>query len=111
VKIIALDTMKRSDAEVAIFQGFEHGASVSCFALSLSTGKGPKKHRHSYEETFILLEGEIELLTDGTARTIGPGHIAVIPSGVWHEFKVTSATSVSLITVHPVARMVTEWAE
>jgi quercetin dioxygenase-like cupin family protein len=42
---------------------------------------------------------------------VGGGTIVVIPRGTWHEFTVLSDTPARMVNVHPVARMVTEWAE
>lgn len=111
MKIVGLDSITPSGAEVAIFQGIRHGASVSFFIVHFSPGKGPRTHRHPYEETFILLEGEIEAIVDGEATTLRANHIAVIPAGAWHEFKNCSDTEVFMVNIHPVPEMITEWAE
>lgn len=111
VKFIDIAGMKPAGEEVATFHGFEHGANVSFFVVAFGRGNGARKHRHPYEETFIILDGEIELIVGGTIRTIGRGKVAVIPAGTWHEFKVISESSVQMINVHPVSRMVTEWAD
>ena len=111
VTMIAIDGMKSPGSEVATFHGSEHGANVSFFVGGFSTGQGPKRHRHPYEETFIVLDGEIALITDGTTRTVGGGTVVVIPKGTWHEFKVLSEASARMVNVHPVARMTTEWAD
>jgi uncharacterized protein YceH (UPF0502 family) len=111
VKVLELAALTGAGKQAATFQGHEHGANVSCFVVHFATGLGPRRHRHPYEETFILLEGEVRLVTDGTSRTVGAGTIVVIPDGTWHEFTVTSEAPVRMVTVHPVARMVTEWAD
>jgi uncharacterized protein YceH (UPF0502 family) len=109
---LSLADLAPGGAPVATFQGHEHGANISCFVAPFANGQGPKRHRHPYEETLILLEGEIRLLMDASPpRTLRAGTIAVIPAGMWHEFTVTSPAPVRLINVHPVARMVTEWAD
>jgi hypothetical protein len=49
-------------------------------------------HRHpDADETFYMLEGEIMLHVDGEERQLRAGAIAVIPRGIPHAFKVTSA--------------------
>lgn len=111
VKFLSLAEIAGKTPDVAIFQGAEHGADVSFFVLGMRNGEGPKRHRHAYEETFLLLEGEIRLVTNGSSRTVRAGSVAVIPAGVWHEFTVTSEGPVRMVNVHPVPRMVTEWAD
>jgi mannose-6-phosphate isomerase-like protein (cupin superfamily) len=35
----------------------------------------------------------------------------IVPAGTWHEFRNRSDVPALLVNVHPVAKMVTEWAE
>jgi quercetin dioxygenase-like cupin family protein len=108
MKIIDISHMKPQGSEVAIFQGLEHGANVSFFIVQFSPGKGSKKHRHPYEETFIILDGEIELDIDGEARRVGSETIAIVPANTWHEFKNCGGTPVQMVNLHPVPKMITE---
>jgi quercetin dioxygenase-like cupin family protein len=110
MKIIDINSMKPSGKEVATFQGFEHEANVSFFIVQFAPDKGPNKHRHPYEETFIILDGEIEAIVDGETQKLGSGRIAIIPPDTWHEFKNRSDKPAFMINIHPVPKMITEWA-
>jgi quercetin dioxygenase-like cupin family protein len=110
MKTIDINRLTPPGEEVAIFQGLKHGANVSFFIVHFSPGKGPRKHRHPYEETFILLEGEIEAIVDGETKTLRENNIVIIPAGAWHEFKNRSEKQVFMINIHPVPEMITEWA-
>lgn len=110
MKILDINCLKPPGGEAATFQGIEYGANVSFFVVQFSPGKGPKKHRHPYEETFIVLDGEIEVIVDGETQIIKSGTIAIIPAGSWHEFKSRAEKPVLLINLHPVSKMMTEWA-
>ena len=110
MKIVDIKTMKSPNGDAATFQGFEHGANVSFFVVEFSLGKGPKKHRHPYEETFIILDGEIEVIVDGEIQRLGSDIIAIIPAHTWHEFKNRSERATRLVNIHPVPKMITEWA-
>lgn len=110
MKIIDIDGMKSPGSQVETFHGFEHGANLSFFLVHFLPGQGPKKHRHPYEETFILLDGEIEAIVDGQVKTIGSGKIVVIPAGTWHEFRNRSEKPLLMVNLHPVPKMITEWA-
>lgn len=110
MKLIDINNLKSPGGESATFQGFEHEANVSFFIVQFSTGKGPKKHRHPYEETFIILDGEMEAMIDGQVQTIGSPSIVVIPANTWHEFKNRSEKTLHTINIHPVPKMITEWA-
>lgn len=110
MKILDLENLESPDGTVANFQGFEHGANVSFFVVHFGHGQGPRKHRHPYEETFILLKGEIDLVLDGTTQSVVSRKIVVIPAGTWHGFKVRSAEPVQMVNIHPASKMITEWA-
>lgn len=110
MKIIGMKTIKSPNGEAATFQGFEHEANVSFFVVNFSPGKGPKKHRHPYEEIFIILDGEIEAVDDGKTQVLGSDTIVIIPAGAWHELRNRSEKNVSMVNIHPVPKMTTEWA-
>jgi quercetin dioxygenase-like cupin family protein len=110
MKTIDINNIKPPGEEVAIFQGAKHGANVSLFIVHFPPGKYPRKHRHPYEETFIILEGEIEAIVDGEMKTLNENYIVIIPAGTWHEFKNRSQKPVFMINIHPVQEMITEWA-
>jgi quercetin dioxygenase-like cupin family protein len=99
-----------SGENASVFDGHEHGAQVSFFLSHNKPGTGPALHRHPYDETFIVQEGNV-LFTVGE-RTIeaGAGDIVVVPAGAPHKFVSRGATH-RQISIHPVARMETEWLE
>jgi quercetin dioxygenase-like cupin family protein len=111
MKTIDINSLKPPGEEVAMFQGNKYDANVSFFIVLFSPGKGPGKHRHPYEETFIILEGEIEAIVDGETQILRENHIVVIPPETWHEFKNRSEQHAFMINLHPVPEMVTELAE
>ncbi len=47
---------------------------------------GPPPHRHDFEETFIVLDGELELTFRGKKLTAGAGTTVNIPSNAPHQF-------------------------
>ena len=110
MKIIDMKSIKSPNGESATFHGFEYGANVSFFVVNFSQGKGPGKHRHPYEETFIILDGQIEAIVDGKTQIIGNDTIIIIPADTWHEFKNRSEKTAHMVNIHPVPKMITEWA-
>lgn len=110
MKTIDISSLKSPGTEVANFQGFEHGANISFFVVEFSPGQGPRKHRHPYEETFIILDGEIEVKVEDKIQRLGSGKIVIIPADTWHEFKNNSDKLLLMINIHPVSKMITEWA-
>jgi quercetin dioxygenase-like cupin family protein len=107
--LVKVDQLPRGE-NASIFHGHAHGAQVSFFLSHNKPGTGPGLHRHPYEETFIVEEGEV-LFTVGE-RTVeaSAGDIVVVPPGTPHKFVSRGATH-RQISIHPVARMQTEWLE
>jgi uncharacterized cupin superfamily protein len=47
---------------------------------------GPPPHRHDFEETFIVLEGEIEVTFRGNKSTVSEGETIHVPANAPHQF-------------------------
>jgi mannose-6-phosphate isomerase-like protein (cupin superfamily) len=52
-------------------------------------GAAPPYHRHTADETFLILEGTFELISEGVAFIVGPGGVAYIPGGTPHTIRCT----------------------
>jgi len=65
-------------------------------------GGGPAPHRHDFEETFILLEGEIEATFRGKTTIVRAGQTVNIPANAPHKFRnVTKQTARMLCVCAP----------
>jgi quercetin dioxygenase-like cupin family protein len=62
-------------------------------------GGGPGPHRHDFEETFILLEGELEFTFRGQKSLASAGTTVNIPSNAPHRFQNTGATTARMICI------------
>lgn len=93
------------------FDGCEHGAGVSFFITRNRPGSGPGLHRHPYEETFIVQEGEARFTIGEEIIEARSGQIVVVPAGTPHGFVNTGSGTLRQVNIHPVARMQTEWLE
>lgn len=60
---------------------------------------GPPPHRHDFEETFILLEGELEAIFRGEKRTVRTGETIHIPANAPHQFRNTSSKPVRMLCI------------
>jgi quercetin dioxygenase-like cupin family protein len=107
--VIKVDELPGGE-NASTFDGHEHGARVSFFLSHNKQGTGPALHRHPYEETFIVEDGDV-LFTVGE-RTIEAraGDIVVVPARAPHKF-VSRAATHRQVSIHPVDRMETEWLE
>src|ERR1700709_1539532 len=90
----------------------ETGGAYLMFEDELDQGKVTPLHRHpDADETFYMLDGEILLHIDGQdQRPLHTGGIAIIPRGIPHAFKVTSATARLLCLQTPGTRAACESA-
>ncbi|WP_157260865.1 cupin domain-containing protein [Patulibacter minatonensis] len=68
---------------------------------------GPPVHVHPHaEERFTVLEGEAEVLLDGTWRRVTAGETAVVPIGARHSVRNLSAFPAKVVNTHsPALRM------
>ncbi|MGD0741327.1 MAG: cupin domain-containing protein [Terracidiphilus sp.] len=62
-------------------------------------GGGPPPHRHDFEETFILLEGELEATFRGAKSVIRAGQTVNIPSNAPHQFRNSSTKPARLLCI------------
>jgi uncharacterized cupin superfamily protein len=60
-------------------------------------GGGPPPHRHDFEESFTLLEGEIEATFRGEKSTVRMGETLSIPANAPHSFTNASKGNVRLL--------------
>jgi quercetin dioxygenase-like cupin family protein len=93
------------------FDGHEHRAEVSFFLSRNPPGTGPSLHTHPYEETFILQEGEALFTVGDQTIHAFAGDILVVPAETPHSFVCSGTTALRQISIHPVARMQTDWLD
>jgi mannose-6-phosphate isomerase-like protein (cupin superfamily) len=67
--------------------------------MHIPPGGGPPPHRHDFEETFILLEGEIEATFRGKKLTVRVGDTVNIPANASHQFHNASTRPVRLLCI------------
>ena len=67
--------------------------------MHVPPGGGPGPHRHDFEETFIVLDGEMEVTFRGKKSTVRAGDTINIPSNAPHQFQNASSESVRMICI------------
>ena len=107
--VIRTDELPASE-NASTFNGHDHGATVSFFLSHNVPGTGPKLHRHPYDETFIVQEGDVLFTAGASTIEARAGDIVVVPAGTPHKF-VSRGPVHRQVSIHPVARMETEWLE
>lgn len=67
--------------------------------MHIPPGGGPPPHRHDFEETFILLEGEMEATFRGKKSTVCAGETLNIPANAPHQFHNISNGAVRMFCI------------
>ncbi len=67
--------------------------------MHIPPGGGPGPHRHDFEETFIVLDGEIEATFRGKQTVVHAGETINIPANAPHRFHNTSARPARVICI------------
>lgn len=65
------------------------GGSHALVLADAAVGAAPPYHRHTADETFLILEGTFELNSNGVAYIAGTGSVAYIPGGTPHTIRCT----------------------
>jgi quercetin dioxygenase-like cupin family protein len=67
--------------------------------MHIPPGGGPPPHRHDFEETFILLQGEMEVTFRGKKSIARSGDTVNVPSNAPHQFHNTSSKDVRMLCI------------
>ena len=67
--------------------------------MYIPPGGGPPPHRHDFEETFILLEGEMDATFRGKKSIVRAGETLNIPANAPHQFHNASTGPLRLLCI------------
>lgn len=87
------------DTYTIIVSGEDTGGRFCVIDMHVPPGGGPGPHRHNFEETFVLLEGEMEVTFRGAKSTVRAGSTINIPSNAPHQFHNSSSSPVRMICI------------
>jgi quercetin dioxygenase-like cupin family protein len=85
------------DTYTILLSGNDTGGRFCLIDMHVPPGGGPPPHRHDFEETFTLLEGEIEVTFRGAKSVLRAGETANIPSNAPHRFQNMTGQPVRLL--------------
>jgi len=92
-------------------RGVDYGATISLILDHSQPGQGPRLHRHPYDETWVVQEGNLTFQLGEECHQVGPGDIVIAPPSVPHKFTNDGPGPSSLVCIHANPTMVTEWLE
>ena len=85
------------DTYTVLLSGNDTNGRYCLIDMHVPPGGGPPPHRHDFEETFTLLEGEIEATFRGEKTTVRAGETLHIPANAPHAFTNASKADVRLL--------------
>jgi quercetin dioxygenase-like cupin family protein len=87
------------DTYTILLRGEDTAGKYCLIDMHVPPGGGPPPHRHDFEETFTVLEGEIELMFRGDKQTAKAGETVHIPANAPHQFHNSSKTPARLLCI------------
>jgi quercetin dioxygenase-like cupin family protein len=87
------------DTYTILLSGKETAGRFCLIDMHIPPGGGPPPHRHDFEESFILLEGEIEATFRGEKSVVKAGNTVNIPANAPHQFRNASDQPVRLLCI------------
>jgi quercetin dioxygenase-like cupin family protein len=79
--------------------GDDTGGRFCVIDMHIPPGGGPPPHRHEFEETFVLLEGQIEATFRGEKFVVRAGETIQIPSNAPHQFRNASSDAARMLCI------------
>ena len=82
-----------------LVSGEDTAGRYSLIDMYVPPGGGPPPHRHDFEESFTVLEGEIEATFRGEKLSLRAGQVIQIPANAPHQFRNNSAQPARLLCI------------
>jgi len=82
-----------------LLSGNDADGRYCLIGMTIPPGGGPPPHRHDFEESFTLLEGELEATFRGQKAVVKAGETVNIPANAPHFFVNTSGKTIKLLCI------------
>jgi quercetin dioxygenase-like cupin family protein len=92
-------------------RGEDHDATISLILDESEPGQGPRLHRHPYDETWVVIEGNLTFHAGEEQLAAHAGDIVIVPPDTRHKFTNDGPGRSKLVCIHASPTMVTEWLE
>lgn len=87
------------DTYTVLLKGDDTDGRYCLIDMLVAPAGGPAPHRHDFEETFIILNGEIEATFRGRKTVVKAGETLHIPANAPHEFHNTTDKPTRLLCI------------
>lgn len=85
------------DTYTILVAGKDTAGRYCLIDMHIPPGGGPPPHRHDFEESFTVLEGEIAATFRGQHSTVRAGEVINIPANAPHQFENKSTQAARLL--------------
>ena len=87
------------DTYTILLTGKDTAGHFCLIDMHVPPGGGPPPHRHDFEETFSLLEGELDVTFRGTKQVVRAGDTINVPANAPHQFHNSSSEPVRMLCI------------
>ena len=87
------------DTYTILLSGKDTAGRFCLIDMHVPPGGGPPPHRHDFEETFTVLDGEIEVTFRGEIVIARTGETVNIPANAPHQFRNTASAPARLLCI------------
>jgi mannose-6-phosphate isomerase-like protein (cupin superfamily) len=104
--VVTADALRVGTGKTRKFVGAEHDADISYFFVENQPGEGAALHWHPYSETWIVLEGEVQITRGGETLTAVAGDTVTVAPFVVHGFTNSGTGILRILCIHASATMI-----
>jgi quercetin dioxygenase-like cupin family protein len=87
------------DTYTMLLTGNDTAGRFCLIDMHIPPDGGPPPHRHDFEETFIVLEGELQATFRGTKRVVRAGETINVPANAPHQFHNSSSQPARMLCI------------
>jgi quercetin dioxygenase-like cupin family protein len=87
------------DTYTILLSGKDTAGRFCLIDMHVPPNGGPPPHRHDFEETFTVLEGELEATFRGAKQVVRAGETINIPANAPHQFHNSSSRPVRMLCI------------
>jgi mannose-6-phosphate isomerase-like protein (cupin superfamily) len=109
VQVIKRDELPSDEISRDLIGADHGGAGASIIFVDAPPGRGPRLHKHPYEEIFIILEGEAEFVAGDRRLTARAGEVVIVPPETPHSFTSSGSERLRQIDIHVNPSFITDW--
>lgn len=87
------------DTYSMLLTGAETAGKFCLIDMRIPDGGGPPPHRHDFEETFIVVDGEVEVTFRDAVHSVAAGSTVNIPANAPHFFRNVSGGPARMLCI------------